>query len=91
MHIKMKVAQSYSVCSIMPKPSYFPLGAKMYRSHSIYLGLKALEFAEKYGDKDADFFSLGQSRIGDRQRVVFKRRLVPVWVRGKGLMVEDDQ
>ena len=51
----MQVAHSYSVCFIMPKPLHFPLCPKMYRSHSINLKLEALEFAAKYGDKDAAF------------------------------------
>ena len=51
----MQVAHSYSVCFIMPKPPHFPLRPKMYRSHSISLKLEALEFAAKYGDKDAAF------------------------------------
>ena len=41
----------------------------MYRSHSIDLKLEALEFAAKYGDKDAAFcFNTTQRSIQDWRR-----------------------
>ena len=50
----------------MPKPPHLPIYPKIYRSYYIDIKLEALEFAAKYGDKDAAFcFNTTQRSIQD--------------------------
>ena len=49
------VLHSKSLCLKMPSAPHLPACPHIFRSHNIQKKLKALQFADQYGDRDAAF------------------------------------